>query len=140
MRTKSNTQIGQELEQEVADLLGGVVHRGSGNQPFVKLDVHGRSLLFSCKATRGDSVTLTPYTFDEAQHAVHGPGGLGGGYLPAYAAKTKRGDLIICMEASDWSELFGREDIEPLPSDKATQRRRASTLTPLARATARDGD
>lgn len=128
-QSQSNSALGNELEREIADLLGGVVHKGSGNGLFVKLDVRGKEILFSCKATRGDSITLQPATFAEAERAVHGPGGLGGGVVPGFAAKTASGRVIVCMEAWDFAELFGREDLNQLPPDKVRQRRKDS-LTP----------
>jgi hypothetical protein len=130
---QSNVELGGELERFIADLLGGEVHPGSGNTPFVKLDVRQREILFSCKSTRGHAVTLTEATLSEARRAVHGPGGIGGDVLPGFACRTLGGDTFVVMDAEDFADLFSREDLQALPPDKVRQRRKDSKLPPLLR-------
>lgn len=74
--------IGTAFEFLFEKLYGGKRQKGSGNQWYSKLDIEGKSLLISCKATQADSFRITKSIIREAFDAVSGPGGVGDDYVP----------------------------------------------------------
>lgn len=127
---------GYEWEREFAALVGGEVVPGSGSGKFRKLDVrasvNGRSVLFSCKSTAHRTSTLSPELLAEATNHVRGPGGHGGGMLPAIALRF--GDRrVVVMEEDEFADLFSSVGVEMVTPGKARARFEASKSPPLAR-------
>lgn len=115
-----NHDRGRRFEERWAKMIGGQVQRGSGNQPTVKLDVRGSSVLWSCKATKHQSFSLTKALLDEALQATRGPGGHG--VRPGVAVELGDGTIFACMPAEEMIQMMA-EDEPIVISDKAAARK-----------------
>lgn len=121
-------EIGKQLEVLVATLTSSKLQKNSGAGYYEKMDVRGRSILWSCKASNVETGTMSipKYQIAEVREAAQGPSGTGD--LPAIAVRN--GDEIgVYMSLSDFSELLA-SDIE-IPRDKTEERRRRAA-TPSA--------
>lgn len=100
MAQEDKQLIGRLFESLFVKIFGGKEVPGSGNQAFRKLDTEqGSFILWSLKATKKKSFSLTKADLDEAYEAVRGLGGVG--------SETIAG-LAICFVEGD----------EPKPTDK----------------------
>lgn len=76
------SDIGIKFERLFTKIFGGKRQKGSGTLWYQRLDVEGKSLLISLKATSHGSYRITKHDIDEAFEATKGPGGIGGDYIP----------------------------------------------------------
>lgn len=105
--SRTPQQQGRDFEHRVAEMIGGSVVPGSG-AGFSKLDLDGvGSILWSLKRfpTR-DSVPVNQALFSEALSAIHGPGGVGGIYLPGVISESRDGLVVASMRLTDMAALL----------------------------------
>lgn len=121
------TAIGTLFEELFAKLFGLKKVKASGALPFWKLDVEGKRILLSLKATEAKSFRVTKDDLDEALDAIYGPGGLGGDYVPGMAiclvqdGVPKASDpMFIMLEANDLVRLL-QEEAEVFALDKESE-------------------
>jgi hypothetical protein len=126
-----NYKKGLAFEKDFANRLGAKLQPGSGNQWFAKLDVKGRSFLWSLKSTTKASIRLTTDMLAETIHAVDGPGGKGGNTLPGMAVRIADEDFVV-LRASDFINLV-REEVKIAPADKRTAKMEAGKLSVFER-------
>lgn len=113
-RKRTPQEEGREFEKEFAKRLGANLVPGSGNQWWMKLDVKGKSFLWSCKYTSKETFAISRGILHEAVRAVIGPGGVGGDVYPGLAVRIVDEDYII-MRANDFYDLVssGVEIVAP---------------------------
>ena len=115
-----NHDRGKAFERRWAKMIGGRIQPGSGDGATVKLDVRGDSVLWSCKATKHQSFSLTKALLEEAVRATHGPGGHGA--RPGVAVELGDGTVIAVMPAEEMVQMM-TEDEPFVVSDKAAARK-----------------
>src|SRR5438128_688080 len=100
------TDIGRDFEKEFADELGLERVKASGSLWHSKLDVKGRGILWSLKATRRSGYTITNEDLMEMFRVTEAPGGTGA--IPAMAIRTcaehHHIDLIV-MRKEDFAAI-----------------------------------
>lgn len=116
---KTPQQLGYSFENEFAKRLGASLQKGSGNQWYAKLDVKGKSFLWSLKYTSKEQFPLSRCTVHEAVKATMGPGGKSTVY-PGIAVRLVDEDLIV-MRASDFLEMAS-EDVKIVEPTKRAQK------------------
>lgn len=124
---KSSYQIGQEFEKDFANRIGAKIQPGSGNQWFAKLDVNGRSFLWSLKATTQASFRVTKDMWVETLHAVFGPGGKGGNTIPGMAIRIDDEDYVM-LRITDFLQIV-QEDIKITAPTKKEEKRKRGKIT-----------
>lgn len=111
-KKKTPQQAGREFEKQVAKKHDLKLHKGSGNLWYLKLDIGGKEIVFECKWSSSDSITISRAMIQKAQEATRGPGGEG--VTPAIIAGSEGlrtpqvildlNDLIMLLEEK--RELF----------------------------------
>lgn len=119
-RTKEQ-QAGIDYEKKLADLIGARIQPGSGNQWYAKLDLAGRSVLWSLKHTGKASFRITKEILREAIVAASKEGA-----IPAWAFDIAGEDFIL-MRGNDFRMLMEEDHKIIAPSKRAARRKRAST-------------
>lgn len=126
----TSNEIGDELEERAAEILGGVRVVQSGGGKFIKSDVKdGGGFIYSCKATRriGDAAVRTLWKlWVEARKAARGPAGHGNEAKPAMIFEIN-GELLVLTKLSDHAALATGE-IEPYIAPTKAQERRARAI------------
>lgn len=125
MPRKPEHQAGHDFEERFADLFQAELQPGSGNQWFAKLDVRGRSIIWSLKsAPTKKSITITKAILLEAiSHATK----LGSpGAIPGWATEVE-GEAFITLRAQDLALLF-QEDIRLVTPTRGDERRARSKM------------
>src|SRR6187401_599879 len=84
------TDIGRLFEKLFAKSHNLKEQPGSGNGKFFKLDVVGKAFLYSLKATKNKSFSITKRDLDEVRDATKGPGGTGA--IPALVTCLVQGE------------------------------------------------
>lgn len=123
-------QEGRAWEEEFSELVGGKVVQGSGNQWHSKLDVRGKSILWSCKWTGDDGKRITPALLQEAIDAVDAPGGVGLGSMPGLAIRMREFSVIV-LRVDDFVELMTQPPA--IASVKADNKRATARVPQLFR-------
>lgn len=134
VREPSMTDIGREFEEDFAEDMGLSVVPGSGNQWHSKLDVHGRGVRWSLKATRDHSFRVTEKDIKEMVLSVMGPGATGDIGMMAIRINAEGNypmDLIV-MGKSDFKALAGGE-YKLVTETKSDAKRRAAHIPELLR-------
>ncbi len=131
MASKTPREKGLEFERDFAKRLGGTLQPGSGNQWFAKLDVKGKSFLWSLKQTSKESFSITRNVLHEAVRAVIGPGGRGDGTYPGLAVRIVDEDYII-MRASDFYDLVS-SDVHIAEPTKRQEKMKAGNVPTFKR-------
>jgi hypothetical protein len=130
--TRTSNEIGTDLEQQVADKLGGSLVPGSGNVRFLKLDVSNRMRwVFSCKASekvRDTAMRAILKLWKETVRGTRGFTGHGDGARPGMVFEMD-GETLVLVRLDDFADLATGE-IEPfVPADKAAERRGRSRVS-----------
>lgn len=115
--------IGGDFERRFAELIGGEVVPGSGSGAFAKGDVRGRSTVWSLKATRNNSFSVTKPMLDEL-HAMR----RAGGYDHAGFAFEVAGMIVVLHPVQDYLSIMADEEIVVTAS--RADAKRASALVP----------
>jgi hypothetical protein len=126
-----NYKKGRAFEEDFAHRIGAKLQPGSGNQWFAKLDLKGRSFLWSLKSTTKASFRITTDMLAETIHAVYGPGGQGGNTLPGMAIRIADEDFVV-MRATDFITLV-QDEVKIAPADKRTQKMEAGKVSVFER-------
>lgn len=121
-------ELGYQWDAEVARLIGGERHPGSGNRVYRKLDASVGTLIFSGKHTVHRSFSVTDDDLDEAVRAVSGPEGLKPGVVPILAVKLGTGRKVAVLDLETLVEWLQAppQIIEPSKQDAL----RATARTP----------
>jgi hypothetical protein len=120
-RTKEQ-QRGFDFEHRVANLLGGKVQPGSGNQFYAKGDCIANGLLISCKSNRCYTWPEILRRLFEAIDDAHGTGN-----IPALAIEDNSEDreAYIVIRLSDFAKAFSDDiKIENSKESKGVQKRK----------------
>jgi hypothetical protein len=112
---------GRQWEDQLAELAGAEPIPGSGNGLY-KLDVGGRTLLWSCKHTDNESFRVDRGMLDELRDATTGIGGVGSSVTPLLAVRFAGVHLVSVMGLMDQIALF-KEDAQLIPPTKDEMRR-----------------
>lgn len=124
------TGIGGQWELDFAQKFGAKVQPGSGNKPHAKLDVAGKNILWSLKATQGESFRLSP---EEIEEAITGARGLGGpGVIPGMAIRVGDYDVVV-MLAGDLIDVLTQPEAHSIPERKSDRRRREAAIPGILR-------
>jgi hypothetical protein len=120
-------QLGKAWEEKVAKDTGGVVVKGSGNQPFAKLDVNGNAFLISAKATSFKTYPLGQAEMQEVIDAMFSPAArCAPDTTPIVALRVAGGEFGVFR----WSDMLALL-ADPKPMFRAqkneAKRRRART-------------
>lgn len=111
---------GLQFEKEFAKRLGASLQPGSGNKWYAKLDVNGKSFLWSCKQTSKETFAISRSIMHEAIRGVIGPGGKGGDSYPGLAVRIVDEDYIV-MRASDFYDIVS-SGVEIIPPTKRSEK------------------
>lgn len=82
MTTNNKQAIGRQFEKVISKKYNLELVPQSGAGPWRKLDLEGKQMLVSCKATKNKSFSVKEKDLREAYDAVKGPGGSGGEVIP----------------------------------------------------------
>lgn len=115
--------IGREWEREFAKIIGGTVTKGSGNQWHTKLDVKGKSMLWSLKATSKQSFSVTRGVLSELERSALGPGSVKA--TPGLAIKIQDEKYVV-LRLEDFINFMSSNQIEFTHSNKDQKKERAS--------------
>jgi len=130
MSWQASREHGLEWEEDWAKRIGGKLVSGSGNTFYCKLDVGGRQILWSLKATRGDSY---PLSRGELEEATAGARGLGGpGVIPGMAVRIAHFDTVTLV-AEDLISILTAPAEYGIPESKTGARRRRASIPSLLR-------
>jgi hypothetical protein len=124
--------IGGRFEADFADEMGLERVPGSGSQWHSKLDVKGRGVLWSLKATT--AARISGKDFEEAIHATFGPGGDGRMGLMAlrfFAETDDELDLVLMRKDDFFSIASGKYEL--VQQDKTAARRERAATPELLR-------
>lgn len=110
---------GRSFEERFADLVGGKLTPGSGNQWYALMDVGGKAILWSLKHTGKKSLSVSPGILREVIKAATGIGGRN--MIPGIATDIS-GESFVVMRADDFAQLF-QENIEITPARSADVKR-----------------
>lgn len=122
------SNIGRQFEDDLAAELGVQRVPGSGNQWHSKMDVYGRDMRWSLKATEKNGYRLDEEFFEECLRAT---GGLHGtGETPMWALRFPFGDFVI-MRKDDFISTSGEFTVPT--STRAQERKNRSTVPQLLR-------
>lgn len=132
MSSASTTDFGNAFERKLSGLLQGRVQPRSGGGYWAKLDVRGRGILASCKATKNASFPVNEPLFAEIDAEINAPGGLGGDTIGILAIEV-RGEVFVVQRAEDWVNLHTNDDVQKLDASKVEARRRAARVPSLMR-------
>jgi hypothetical protein len=114
-------QDGIDFEKRFADLIGGQLTPGSGNQWYAKLDVSSRGILFSLKHTGKNFFRITKDVLREAIVAANQEG-----CIPAWALDIAGEDFIL-MRGHDFRMLMEEDHKVVAKSKRTAKRKRAAT-------------
>lgn len=121
MARGKDQQAGIDYEKRMAKVIGARIQPGSGNQWFAKLDLSGRSVLWSLKHTGKDFFRITKAILSEAIHAANDEGSIPGWMIDI------AGEDFVLMRGNDFRMLM-EEETKIIAEDKgAAKRRRAGT-------------
>lgn len=125
-------QEGRAYEVRFAKAIGAVPVPGSGSG-FSKLDVRGSKILWSCKwSGNHKSFRVSQDHFEEAMHAIVGPGGIGGDTIPAMAIQLD-GEELAVFRMSDIVAML--TDETPIATAKSQGRVRRDDTPEILRGT-----
>lgn len=116
------SNIGTQFEEDLAEELGLRRVPGSGNQWHSKMDVHGRDMRWSLKATDKEGYRVNREFFEENLRATTGLGGTG--ETPMWALRFPFGDFVI-MRKDDFIATGGEFSV-PASTSGQDRRNRAS--------------
>jgi hypothetical protein len=128
-RPDETSQVhGRRFERFWAALFGVKPVKGSGALWYAKLDVNDASILWSLKHTDSESFRLHKGLMSEAEHAIHGPGGVGGSTIPGIATSVD-GEVFVTLHAEDFIRLMKNNKGGYIPPTKSEGKRtRAKTI------------
>lgn len=130
--SKTPQELGFEFDYELARLIQGVRHVGSGNQAFQRLDASGHTLIFSGKYTSHASFSIKESDLDETLRAAIGPEAASTGLIPILATKFASGRIIATLDLLqllDW--IKSPPDL--LPATKQENLRRTARTPAILR-------
>ena len=121
MSSRSN-EHGELFERKLAGLVQGKIQPRSGGGYWAKLDVRGRGLLASCKATIHKSFSVNDDLFREIDVEINAPGGLGGDTVGILAVECD-GEVFIVQRAEDWVNMQTNDEVARLEPTKQAAKR-----------------
>lgn len=132
-KTPTPQELGYQWDYELARLVGGERHAGSGNRAYQRLDASGHSLIFSGKHTIHGSFTIAEHDLDEMLRATVGPEGIRPNMIPILG--TKFGQTGRTIATLDLAQLLDwvRKPPELVPSTKQDGIRRTARTPSLLR-------
>lgn len=130
----TSNEIGDALENHVANVLGGRRIVQSGGGKHVKLDVKdGGSYIYSCKATHSLSDAATRglwKLWTEARKGARGPAGHGNEAKPAMVFEIN-GEYLVLTRLEDHAALATGEAETYITPTKAQERRARAIRSPM---------
>lgn len=103
--SKTPQALGYEFDYELASMIGGERHAGSGNRPHSRLDASGHTLIFSGKYVDAASFSIKEGDLDEMLRATVGPEAIRPSMIPILGTKYRSGRMIATLELRqllDW--------------------------------------
>lgn len=126
-------ELGYQWDADLAKLIQGERHIGSGNRPYQKLDASGHTLIFSGKHTIHESFSIKQADLDETLRAALGPEAARPGLIPILAAKFGSSQRTIAvmdlLQLLDWI----KSPPELLPATKQEALRRTARTPSFGR-------
>lgn len=132
MSKKTPQQLGYEWDYELARMIGGERHAGSGNRIFARLDASGHGLVISGKYTSHASFSLGEHDLDEMARACIGPEAADPTIIPILGVKYASGRKVAVMDLAQLVDWL-RAPPELIPSTKQDQIRRTARTPSLSR-------
>lgn len=129
---KTPQQLGYEFDHELAALIQGERHMGSGNRPHSRLDASGHTLIFSGKYVDAMSFSIKENDLDEMVRATVGPESMSAGLIPILAAKFKSGRTIATLDLLQLLDWI-RQPPDLVPSTKQDAIRATARTPPYLR-------
>jgi hypothetical protein len=129
MPDRQRIQNGLDFEKYIANILGGKLVPGSGNQWHSKSDVTANGLRISCKAAAKRNWSQTREQLSEAIDYTQGTG-----EIPVLSLEDVDGEQLIVMRLSDFARALAG-DVAPIirePS-KSEMRREQAKIPVLLR-------
>jgi hypothetical protein len=126
MARSKEQQAGIDYEKRLAEVIGARLQPGSGSQWWAKLDLSGRSILWSLKWTSKDFFRITKAVLREAIVAANKEGS-----IPAWAFDIAGEDFIL-MRGNDFRMLM-EEDHKIIAQSKRTKKRKRASTPVLMR-------
>lgn len=138
MKKKPKNWIGRKFEEVFAKRFSSEKVPGSGSGIFRKMDVEGKRLLWSLKATDNESFSVKQTDLDEVTRAVKGPGGIGGSFIPVLGftmtddpKPTDR--VFVVIEAEDFVDLLESKSDPIFQPSKTKEKYKAANVPSLFR-------
>lgn len=132
-RPDETSQVhGRRFEAFWARLFGVKPIKGSGALWYAKLDVGDGTILWSCKHTDKESFRISSALMREAEQAIYGPGGIGGGAIPGIAVSVD-GEAYVTLRAEDFLRLMATSEGRYVEPSKVDQKRIRSRVPALLR-------
>lgn len=120
-------QRGIDFEERVAEVLGGRIQPGSGNQFHAQGDVRAGGLLLSCKSQQKFSWTEMIRYLNEAQKCA-----MGTGDIPALALDdVDSGQQIVILNLEDLGSALGGTVNLPVFTGSKGEAKRKLAKTPV---------
>ncbi len=119
-RTKEQ-QAGIDYEKHLAEVIGAHLQPGSGSKWYAKLDLSGRSILWSLKHTGKDFFRITKEILREAIVAANEEG-----CIPGWAIDIAGEDFVL-MRGHDFRMLMEEDHKVIAQSKRSAKRKRAAT-------------
>jgi len=123
----SHFESGREYEAELARRLGLNSVPGSGNTPWLKLDLgDAGNVLLSVKWTGKSTFPLSRALFEEIEEAILAPGGVGGDVIGGLIVGVGGRD-IVCLDVNDLARILKEKRRFGVQTKAVARRERAKT-------------
>jgi len=120
-----SSELGAGFEALTARLTGSTQQPQSGAGKWYKMDVRGRTILWSCKASAQESGVVSVKKTDLAEVREAARSAAGTGDIPAMAVMN--GDEVgVYMSLDDFVELMASD--VTIPRTKSAERRRNASI------------
>lgn len=125
MTSPTPQELGFQWDYDLAKLVQGERHVGSGNRAYQRLDASGHTLILSGKHTIHRSFSIAENDLDEMVRATLGPEAATGGVIPILATKFGSGRMIATLDLLQLLEWI-RQPPELVPASKQDGIRRTA--------------
>lgn len=132
MADKTPQELGYEWDRELARIIQGQAHKGSGNRFYQKLDASGHELVVSGKHTTHASFSITDADLDEVVRGAYGPEAIKPDVIPILAVKLGTGRMVAALDLMQLIAWIAAPP-ELIPATKQDQVRATVKVPPYLR-------
>lgn len=130
--SKTPQELGYDWDGELARLVGGERHKGSGNRVYQRLDASGFEIILSGKHTVHASFSITDGDLDEVVRGAFGPEAVKPYTIPILAVKLGTGRKVAAMDLEQLIEWI-RKPPALIPATKQDEIRSTAKVPPFLR-------